>query len=298
VVVVYWAVSFFIYNEQKHQIAKLVLQQNFYTSLMHRLLIILIGLAFVFLVIAFAAAQFITRRSVLPIVRMYNRQKQFVADASHELRTPLSVMQSTIEVMELEEKDAMSEFGYELLLDMKNEVKSMTRLVNDLLTLAQSDIGATEIHCEKFDLSNDIKQLLRLFNQLADAKNISIDLYAPDSLIAYKDREKIRQLVYILLDNAVKYTKEDGKVQVVLSKQESDGNICIQVQDSGIGIKQEQLKRIFDRFYRGDKSRAKEFGGAGLGLAIAESIVKAHKGTIEVSSVYGEGTTFTVYLPA
>jgi signal transduction histidine kinase len=270
---------------------------SFYVHMLHRLLIVLIGLAAAFLIIAFIAAQYTARRSVMPIVRMYNKQRQFIGDASHELRTPLSVIYSTIEVLELEEKDTMSEFGYELLLDMKNEVKSMTNLVKDLLTLAQSDVGAAVINYEKFDLSNEIKQVLRLFRPMADSKNITISMDVPVSLVTYKDREKIRQLVYILLDNAVKYTKEGGKVQINLFKEDSNEKICIQIQDTGIGIKQEQLKRIFDRFYRGDKSRTKEFGGSGLGLAIAKTIVNAHKGSIEVSSVHGEGTTFTVYLP-
>lgn len=271
---------------------------TFYYNTLKRLLFILLGLSVVFLAIASYIGYYMAKRAMVPIIEAYERQQVFVADASHELRTPLSVMQSSIEVIEMEEKNNISDFSNSVLLDMKDEVRSMKNLVMNLLALARYDSKNYKINYDVFDLNTIANQILRTTKALGDSKNIKISLECPDPFIINGDKEKLKQLLYILLDNAIKYSYMGGKIHISLSNKTLNQNeyICIVVQDSGIGISIERQERIFDRFYRNDKNRTRETGGTGLGLAIAKSIVEAHNGKIEVESVLGKGTVFTVWI--
>ena len=271
---------------------------TFYYHMFEWLFFILVGLSFVFILIASVVGYFMARRAMIPIVEAYARQQEFVADASHELRTPLSVVTSSIEVIEMEEKDNMSDFGYKVLLDMKDEVRSMTKLLGDLLTLARSDSGLHQLQYEIFDFSIVVEQIIKSIQTLANTRKVEIFLDAPISLPVNGDKERLRQLVYILLDNAVKFTPNgEVKISLINNAIDQQRNLCIKVQDTGIGILPAQIERMFDRFYQGDKSRSRETGGAGLGLAIAKWIVEAHRGKIEVSSNPEKGTMFIVLIP-
>jgi signal transduction histidine kinase len=182
---------------------------------------------------------------------------------------------------------------------MKDEVRRMTRLVGDLLTLARSDSESPQLQYEGFDLIPPVEQLVRSTKTLAQAKEIELHLSTPRTIMVPGDQERVKQLLYILLDNAIKYTPNKGEVRLTLfvELQGKQPSLCIMVQDTGIGIPIEEQNHIFDRFYRVDKVRSRQIGGHGLGLAIAKWIVEAHQGTIQVSSTPGKGSTFTVRIP-
>ncbi|SFI61626.1 sensor histidine kinase [Thermoflavimicrobium dichotomicum] len=272
---------------------------SFLYQLLRWLLVILVGLAVLFFGVALFIGYLMSKRAMVPIIQAFTRQREFVADASHELRTPLSVMLSSINAMEMTESIEADDFSRKLLSNMKDEVKRMTKLVSDLLTLARSDSGTIEILHETFDFRPHAEKVIQAVQPLAASKQINLHLHVPETLVIHGDSEKLTQLLYILLDNAIKYTPNGGEVHLSLSVEASEHRsmLCVVVQDTGIGIKPEDYDRIFDRFYRADKSRSRQMGGHGLGLAIAKWIVEAHQGTIHVSSELGKGSTFTIRIP-
>ncbi|MEX2105216.1 MAG: ATP-binding protein [Bacilli bacterium] len=267
-------------------------------QLLKWLLFILIGIAALFALVALFISHFMSKRAMIPIIEAFKRQREFVADASHELRTPLSVMLSSIDALELENSTEADNFSIRLISNMKNEVKRMTKLVSDLLTLARTDSEVSELQQETIDFLPHVKNIMDSVKPLAVAKEIDIHLKSPESLVIHADTEKLTQLLFILLDNAIKYTPEKGEVHIYLSIESDDHRLfTIKIQDTGIGINQEDYDRIFERFYRAEKSRSRQMGGHGLGLSIAKWIVESHKGTIHVSSTPGQGSTFTVKIP-
>ncbi|MEH7418167.1 ATP-binding protein [Neobacillus drentensis] len=266
---------------------------SFAYRLFHWMLLILIVLGIVFVGVAIFISLRMSKRAMIPIKAAFKRQREFVGDASHELRTPLSVLLSSVDAMDMTiEKDEMSG---KLLANMREEVKRMTNLVSDLLTLARSDSNTIELKTEVFDIAPLAKKAIESLHPIAASKRILFELSAPVAFKVAGDPQRLSQLLYILLDNAIKYTPEGGEVKLMLSKEGNE--VGIFVQDTGIGIKKEDYQRIFERFYRTDKSRSRQIGGHGLGLSIAKWIVETHKGTIRVSSELGKGSTFIVKLP-
>ncbi|TSI07383.1 sensor histidine kinase [Lysinibacillus sp. BW-2-10] len=268
---------------------------TFATQVFQWVLIILVVLGIIFIGFAIFISQRMSKKAMVPISNAFTRQKEFVADASHELRTPLAVLHSSIDAMEMTIEPEKDDFTGKLLTNMKQEVKRMTNLISDLLTLARSDSNILELRKEVFDFRQVAERVIESLSSLANKKEISIRLDAPNELLAIGDPERLSQLIYILLDNAIKYTPTDGKVKLTLSQEES--GLSIAMQDTGIGISSEDLHHIFERFYRADKSRSRQMGGHGLGLSIAKWIVDTHKGNIEVVSTPGEGTIFLINIP-
>lgn len=274
---------------------------TFQYNLFRWLLVLLIGMAFLFCILALWFSFWMSRKAMVPIARSYARQKEFAADASHELRTPLSVMLTSIEALQLELEDRAADIplARNLLAGMKQEVGSMTNLAGDLLQLARSDSGALALNRSPFRVGLAAEKVVDRLRPLGDEKRVAIELDVPADLVAEWDEEKFAQLLTLLVDNAVKYSLEDGIVRVKLAERKVKGErmMTVEVKDSGIGIAPEALPRIFDRFYRQDPSRTRQTGGHGLGLAIARNIVDAGRGTIHAESAVGKGTTFTVHLP-
>jgi signal transduction histidine kinase len=272
---------------------------TFQHDLFRLLLVLLIGMALLFFGLALWLSHLMAREAIIPIGNMYARQREFVADASHELRTPLSVMLTSIEALQLDARTENDSFSYNVLDGMKEEVHSMTKLAGDLLRLARSEAGEFELDRSLFNLREVSESAIHKLLPLAKAKDIVIKLDAPDGLTVKWDAEKLKQLLVLLIDNAVKYTPESGFVDVRLAEGMEKGGrfLAIEVKDSGIGIAADSLPRIFDRFYRQDKARARQTGGHGLGLAIAKTIVAAGRGTIHADSTPGEGSTFKVRIP-
>ncbi|MBO6178367.1 MAG: sensor histidine kinase [Selenomonadaceae bacterium] len=255
--------------------------------------ILLLGLVSV--IFSTAAGYFMARRALYPMKSAYEKQRQFAADASHELRTPLAVVLASAELLE-NDPTITSPFLKQVVLDVKDEVKKMTKLVSDLLMVARSDNHALKIAETEIDLGELLEQAVRTMSPLGEKKKVVVSAAGefPSEKI-FGDEQKIRQLITILVDNAIKYTPEGGKVTVGFSEAKS-GRVAFFVEDTGIGIAKEDLPKIFDRFYRVDKARSRQMGGNGLGLAIADEIVYLHRGSIDVTSDVGKGTRFTVTL--
>jgi len=222
------------------------------------------------------------------------RISQFTADASHELRGPVSLMRTTAE---LAIKDGRSNAEYRQdMSQILTEAERTTRLIDSLLLLARTDAGTDGVHRELTDVAHAVRQAVGQAQTLAINKKIRINLEIDSEPVTVNGAdEALRRLCFILLDNAVKYTPEGGQVALRLSV--TDAHAELSVADSGIGIRPEDQKYIFDRFWRSDKVRSRGMGGAGLGLSIARWIAARHDGTIDVRSEPGQGSTFTVKLP-
>lgn len=222
------------------------------------------------------------------------RMSQFTADASHELRAPVALIRTTAELAAAGDR-TNSEFRE----DMKQvlaEAERITRLIDSLLLLARADAGENALQMERCDFGDSLSQALEQVQSLANQRKILVEAQAGDQpVVVSGDADALRRLVFILLENGIKYNTAGGTVRVTLARQNTHA-VCT-VTDSGIGIDAEDMEHIFDRFWRGDKVRSRGAGGAGLGLSIARWIVESHRGTIQVASEAGKGTTFTVILP-
>lgn len=254
----------------------------------------MVVLGIVALLLATVLGHILSGRAMVPLREAYEKQRQFAADASHELRTPLAVVMASADLLE-NDPSITSPFLKQVIADVRDEVKKMTRLVSDLLLVARSDNKVLKLKLQKFDAAELLSQTARLMQPLADKKHIALDIRNCDAHVIQADEQKIKQLMLILVDNAVKYTPDGGEVHVGFEKA-PQGRVRFFVQDTGIGIAKEDQRRIFDRFYRVDKARSREMGGNGLGLSIAQEIVNLHQGSIEVASMLGKGTRFTVEL--
>ncbi|MDQ6595746.1 sensor histidine kinase [Bacillus salipaludis] len=285
-----------LYNNGQY-IGKLFVGKDisFTYKLFHWILIILVILGGVFFGGALWISVLMSKRAMVPISGAFARQREFVADASHELRNPLSVLLSSIDAIEMTMEPNKEEMSGRFLTNMRQEVKRMTRLVSDLLTLARSDSNKIELKAELFDFRLFADKAIESVQPLAASKEITLTLTAPETLKVVGDSERLSQLLYILLDNAIKYTPNGGDVKLTIS--EEVNTLGLEVEDTGIGIKQVDYQRIFERFYRSDKSRSRQMSGHGLGLSIAKWIVETHNGTIKVSSEIGKGSKFTIRVP-
>jgi two-component system OmpR family sensor kinase len=218
-------------------------------------------------------------------------QQQLVADAAHELRTPLTGLGGTIEMLQLGADRGDDATVRRLLAATSKEVDRLVQLVNDLLTLSRLD-EARPIPMERLDLRPILDDTIDRLEGTARDRRLVVHL---DAATVSGNRDQLERLFLNVLDNALKYTPAGGEVAVRLTA--AAGRAVVAVADTGEGIPPEDLPHVFDRFYRGDPSRSRRVGGAGLGLAIANGIVRRHGGTIEAHSVLGQGTTVTVSLP-
>jgi two-component system OmpR family sensor kinase len=222
--------------------------------------------------------------------RLFNAQRRFMADVSHELRTPLTTIRGNVDLLR-----RMGGADETSLDAIQSEAERMSRLVGDLLLLAQSDAGNLPTARQPVELDTLLFEVYREAQVLAG--NVSLSIGEIDQAIVLGDRDRLYQLLLNLVSNAVKYTPEGGKVSVGLSKVNDWARLV--VTDTGIGIPPEELPHVFERFYRVDKARSRAQGGSGLGLAIAQRIANIHGGRIEVASdgINGHGSTFSVWLP-
>jgi len=245
-------------------------------------------------IVLFPISYLIAGKNLQPIKSSYEAQKKFVADASHELRTPLAVIQSTLDVLEFKEDETIKE-NAKWLNNIENETQTMGKLIANLLLIAQADNQQIALEKSEFDLTELCSELVELMQSIAMENGITIQSSLAEEVIYCGDREQIKQALRILIDNAIKYSKGVGTVMVSLCQTKTA--VTISVQDEGIGMSAEACQKIFDRFYRVDDARHREKGGFGLGLNIADAIIKMHKGKIHVTSELNVGSTFTVTLP-
>ena len=228
--------------------------------------------------------------------RLENMRKEFVANVSHELRTPLTSIKSYAETL-LEGASEDPETTEKFLKVINSEADRMTRLVKDLLQLSRSDNQQMNLKAQNVPFVVLVKCAIEKIQIEAKNKGLVIENYVIGDVPDIKaDHDRIEQVVLNILSNAIKYTPAGGKITVYMGKVYS--NVYIKVVDTGIGIPQEDLPRIFERFYRVDKARSREMGGTVLGLSIAKEIVEAHGGTIAINSEFGKGTEVMIKLPA
>ncbi|HZV33496.1 MAG TPA: ATP-binding protein, partial [Verrucomicrobiae bacterium] len=223
----------------------------------------------------------------------FAQQGQFTADAAHELRTPVSVLLMQTQTALKHERDSAE---YRACIEAcQRAAQRMRGLLESLLELARLDAGQEPMKKMRFDFSNTVAECVEMVRPLAHERNVQIETESPP-LEWTGDKERLAQVITNLLTNAIHYNKDGGEVRVETHEQNHEA--VITVSDTGMGIAETDLPRIFERFYRADKSRSNAKGRTGLGLAISKAIVEAHGGSIEVASQPGKGTTFTVRLPA
>ncbi|WP_338589275.1 HAMP domain-containing sensor histidine kinase [Paenibacillus sp. Y5S-9] len=264
-------------------------QQGILTNLIYTFAVV--GL--IMLIVIYFLSRYFANRSIAPVREAFEKQKQFIGDASHELKTPLAIINTNADVLLANQEDTIANQA-KWLHYIKSETERMTGLTNDLLYLTQMDDSRSTMIHAKFNMSDAVESIILPMEAVIFEKNISLDYNIEPNLMVHGNSEQIKQVILILLDNAVKYSGPKGSVNVTLQRQNND--VMLAVSNTGEGIAPEHLDRIFDRFYRTDSSRARKHGGHGLGLAIARSIVDQHKGEVYARSVVGEGATFYVRL--
>ena len=227
--------------------------------------------------------------------KLDDSRREFVANVSHELRTPLTNIKGYTETLISAGDDIDGETRKSFLSVVYSESDRMTRIVKDLLTLSRLDHGKVEMKQEITELNRIVENAVSSMRIEAVKQNITLECNLDGEMKIMGDGERLTQVVINLISNALKYNKKDGAVYVNGGIEEKMA--VISVRDTGIGIPEADLPRIFERFYRVDKARSRERGGTGLGLAIAKEITEQHGGTMEIASVYGEGTTLTMKIP-
>jgi heavy metal sensor kinase len=220
----------------------------------------------------------------------FRQIKQFTADASHELRTPLTVIKGEAEVALRAERKP--EDYRETLHRILDETNYMAHIVENLLLLSRIDAGQLQLRREPTALEEIVQEILQKLRVLLQAKNLRVHTQLEPVPPILGDRERLAQMAQNLIDNSLKYTPEDGEIQIRVYQEGT--SVVLSIRDTGIGIPASDLPHVFDRFYRVDKSRSRKIGGSGLGLSIVKWIVEAHQGQITMHSEEGQGTTVQV----
>lgn len=240
------------------------------------------------LVLIYVISKKISNVIVKPVEENLQRQKQFVSDASHELKTPLAVIEANADVLE-NEIGTNKWLGY-----IQNETESMNKLVNQLLLLAKMEDIESENDYEKLNVSNEVKMIVSMFESMAYEKQIKMIGNIQEDIFMTGNKQDLEHILSTLIDNAIKHTESEKKIMIELEKEKS--NILLRIKNEGQPIPEEEREKIFERFYRIDKSRNRNEKRYGLGLAIAKSIVEKYKGKIEVT--YEKGfTVFKIMIP-
>ena len=256
---------------------------------------IIISLAIIVGIILSVVVSFVlSKKNLKALHDNIEKQMEFVQNASHELRTPLTIIQAKQELLLQEPNAKIIDKSEDICLTL-NETKRLSSLVKDLMLLSRADNNKITLNKENINIDEYINNVIMPYVEVAEieSKKINLELnYKHDIDV---DTNKIYELLIILLDNAIKYTEENDVIAV--STFEKDNKCVIEIKDTGIGISDEGLERVFERFYREDKARSRETGGSGLGLSIADFIVTEHGGTIKASHNNPKGTIFTIKLP-
>ena len=271
------------------QVAQIITAER--QTLATLLLVLVVG-GVIALVAATLGGAAYASRALVPIRDSLRRQREFAADASHELRTPLAVVRSNVEYLQRHPEARVGDVG-EVMTDVREEVDRMTTLVEDLLLLARTDSGGTELEPSSFDLAVPATEAVDALAPLAAARGVVLRCNATPTPIV-GDRARLRQLVRLLVDNALKHSPVGGVVAVTVAPR-AGGGATLDVDDDGPGIRPEHLGHVFERFWRAPDAPG---GGSGLGLSIAEWIADRHRGSIEASNRTPHGARFEVRLPA
>ncbi|MPM36368.1 Adaptive-response sensory-kinase SasA [bioreactor metagenome] len=264
-------------------------------AILTNLILTFLAVALLMLVVIFFISRFFANKAIAPISEAFEKQKQFIGDASHELKTPLAVINTNVDVLLSNGEDSINS-QKKWLNYIKSEVERMSKLTNDLLYLTQMDYSDIKMIFSNFNLSETVENVILTMEAVIFENNIVFNYNIDENLIVHGNNEQIKQVIMILLDNALKYTELNGNIDLSLKR--VNGNAVLSITNTGQGISEVHLTRIFDRFYRIDKSRERKSGGYGLGLSIAKAILEQHDGKIYAKSIMNQSTTFTVELPS
>ncbi|MCD7774691.1 MAG: HAMP domain-containing histidine kinase [Clostridiales bacterium] len=257
--------------------------QNLKDLMLKSNLIALAAIALLSVIIAL-----VSPKAIKPFVDNMEKQKQFITDASHEIKTPIAIISANADVLSLSGNDN------EWVRSIKHQTNRLSELVNDLVALAKLDEESKHLVEKEFNLSKSVSEAVEQFSTLAEIEGKTITANIQPDIIYKGDEKKICQLEFILLDNAIKYSTPEDNISVSLGI--SGKNIVLSVENKCEDINKDDLKHIFDRFYRADKSRSRKTGGYGIGLSLANAIVETHHGTITAKSKDGQSVVFTVTL--
>ena len=248
----------------------------------------------ILIIVAIILSTYLASRVIKPVREAYEKQVYFVQDASHEMRTPLAVIKGKLELLAHSWGDTIDDH-FEHISKMMSEVRGLEKLNSDLLLLSKEDLDLA-VNITNFNLNDFINDLSEFYLDLAEIKEKTFNVVKPEEEISVQwDYDKIKRAVVILIENAFKYTGENGKI--TLSIEDMNKHIKITVKDNGIGIKEEEQKRIFDRFYRSDAVRGQNISGTGIGLSLLKSISKNFGVKLKVNSEYGVGSEFILMIP-
>lgn len=256
---------------------------TFYNFLINSILVSVLSIISIFILVVI-----FSKKAIKPVVLSYEKQKRFITDAGHELKTPLSVINANTEVMEIK-------FGEsEWTRSTKNQIERLSDLTHSLVSLSRMEEAHANIQAADFSLSDAVNDSIQLFMPLSQLKHLNTELQIEPNLTLKGDEKAIRQLLSILLDNAVKYTPEYGNIRLTLKKQGK--KLLLAVYNTVESIPKGNLDILFERFYRTDSSRNSETGGYGIGLSIAKAIVSLHRGKISAASADGVSIRISVFL--
>lgn len=263
-------------------------------NVIHNFQTLLILCSLLFIMLSLAASFILSRKTMKPIIRSWNKQVEFVENASHELRTPLTIIQNKLELLLTTPYERIMDKFEHIALTL-SETRRLSKLTSDLLTLARADSSETQLVKQTFDVDEFVHTVCEPYKELAESqeKHLWIDAHAMTTITA--DQNRLHQLLVIVLDNALKYTSKNDSI--IVKTVSDDHRVSFQVSDTGIGVSDAGLQQIFSRFYREDKARSRQKGGAGLGLSIAQWIVAIHQGTIHAEHNQPTGTIIKIKLP-
>jgi len=255
-------------------------------------LIISCVVALICLVLMFILVSVFSKKAINPIIENMEKQKQFITDAGHEIKTPITIISANADVLEIMGGEN------EWITSIRNQTTRMDKLVKNMLSLAKIDEGNIQLNMGDFDLSRTIYDAAKPFQTIAQTQEKEFRLDIQSGLKLNGDEGSIHQLVSTLVDNALKYSNENGRIRISLSTVKKGGKtgIKLEVFNTTDQLENVSVDKLFDRFYRADNSRSRETGGYGIGLSIAQSIVEAHRGKIFAKSEDGKSISFTVLL--
>ena len=270
------------------------IERSQYDTMLFELLKTFIVIGCISLIVLLLISIYLTNKSIIPIKETFEKQKQFIADASHELKTPLAIIKTNTSLI-LSQPDDTIKNQSKWINYINSQTDRMSVLINEMLSLAKMDTAENQLPLSHINLSKIVESMLLMFDAIIYENNINLETNISKDLFVNGDKESLKKLFSIIMDNAIKHTNKQGTITVSLFTYKN--KIKMIIRNTGEGIASENLERVFERFYRVDNSRDRETGGYGLGLSIASSIVKQHNGKIYAKSKVGEFTSFIVELP-
>lgn len=290
----YRAINFDVDYANNIKYVQLMINCDASINLLNKYFEIIVSSIIIGVIFSGMASFILSKKTLKPVQEILKKQTEFIQNASHELRTPLTIIQAKQELLLQDPNAKIIDKSEEIMLTL-SETKRLTKLTKDLTVLVNgSSLKKSDLNIEDIYIDEFIEKITVPYIEIANSQGKEFNLKLNFGKDIGVDTSKIHQLIVILLDNAIKYTETGDKIQI--NSYYKDNKCIIEVCDTGIGISDDSLNRVFERFYRDDKARNRESGGSGLGLSIASVIVKSHNGTIKASHNQPKGSIFTIKL--